>query len=345
MKVSVIVVSHSRRDLLEKCLQSLFLQDYPWVEVVVVDNGSQDDTLEWLQRQDRPGLKVVRLDRNLGFTGGNIQGLRAAEGEAIALVNNDAWLEPDWVSKMVAGLEKDPEVGSCACRILDGANPAVLDSAGHMLVTSSRIFERGKGRPAEAFDQEAYVFGPSGAAALYRREMLAEVGFLDEAFFFNCEDVDLSFRAQLCGWKCLYVPSAVARHLGNASHEVLGHRATFLWSRNSELVWLKNMPKGLLWRYLHHKVLQEFASFLKIAFKGSRPLAFLGGKLAVLPMLPGILRERGRVQGGRKLRSRGLRPVTVSYYWWERELFMLKLRRMGLWGSREASVPRTKTAP
>jgi GT2 family glycosyltransferase len=311
--VSLIVVSHNRRELLKTCLESLFKQDYGPIEIIAVDNGSSDGTAAYLKSLGKR-VKAIWLNENLGFTGGNGLGYRLAKGAFIGLINNDARLHPDWVRRMVAAMKQDPQVGSCASRILSERNPLVLDSAGLQLISSSRGYERGKGEPADSRSCQEYIFGISGAAALLRRAMIEDVGFLDESMFFNCEDFDLSFRAQLRGWKCLFVPGAVAVHEGMASHRFLKSRLMFYWARNCEIVWLKNTPTGFLLAHLHHKVAQEFLTLCRTALSRRQFFAYVAGKLAVLPLLPEILRARHSIQSQRKVGYRYLKSLTVPLF-------------------------------
>ena len=151
-----------------------------------------------------------------------------------------------------------------------------MNSAGDGLTTAGVGFNRGLGQNAAQFDASEPVFGACGAAVLYRRRMLEEIGFLDEDFFLYDEDTDLNFRAQLAGWKCIYVPSAVVYHVANATAKRLSDLHVYYHTRNLEFVWMKNMPLGLMLRFAHHKVIQELGSFVTFACDMGNGVLFFG---------------------------------------------------------------------
>ena len=130
------------------------------------------------------------------------------------------------------------------------------------------------------------MFGACGAAVLYRRRMLEEIGFLDEDFFLYDEDTDLSFRAQLAGWKCVYVPNAIVYHKGNATTGRLSDTHVYFHTRNLEFVWIKNMPGGLMLRFIHHKVVQEIGSFFYLCVRHGKWATFFKAKWDALKMAP-----------------------------------------------------------
>src|SRR5262245_28469949 len=194
---SIIVVNWNRAQLLNDCLRSLSRQSYSNFEIIVVDNGSSDGSVS-LVKESFPLVKVVELAENKGFTGGNAAGLKVASGNFIALVNNDVRAEQDWLERLVEPMLDDAHIGSCASKlIVDGSE--LIDSAGDGLTTGGVGFNRGLQLERDHFSAPELIFSPCGAAALYRRSMLQEIGFLDEDFFLYDEDVDLGFRAQLAG--------------------------------------------------------------------------------------------------------------------------------------------------
>lgn len=309
--ISIIIANLNRKDFLSECLASVQAQDRRNWELIVVDNGSTDGSREFLEAYPHP-IKTVYFERNTGFTGANIAGLKEAEGDYIVLLNNDVVLSPDWLSLHALALDSNPAAGSTASKTLRYDDPSIVDSAGDGVTTSGRGFKLGEGHEPTPMDSERWVFAASASAVMYRRAMLEETGFLDPRFFFNCEDTDLSMRAQLLGWKCLYIPEATARHRVHGSYGVLHGRAIFYWSRNSELVWLKNMPSSLFWRYFHHHVIHEVGAFVKNLHHIGQSVQVALGKLAVIPLLPHALKERRRIQGSRRISDRqfesGLAP-------------------------------------
>ena len=305
--VSVIVVNWNRARLLQECLCALSRQSYSNFEIILVDNGSSDDSVS-LVKENFPAVKVVELAENRGFTGGNSAGLEVANGDFIALVNNDARTDRDWLKKLLQPMLADPSVGICASKlIIDGTE--VIDSAGNGLTTGGVGFNRGLGTDMQHFSVSELVFGACGAAALYRRSMLAKIGFFDEEFFLYDEDIDLSFRAQLAGWKCKYVSDAVAHHKGNESSERLSDLHVYYHTRNLELVWMKNMPGGLILRFLHHKLIQEVAAFGYLCLRHGRWKPFFRAKRDVIRMLPNLSKKRREVQRRRRVSNKYLKRI------------------------------------
>ena len=219
----------------------------------------------------------------------------------------------------------DPTVGICASKlIIDGTE--AIDSAGNGLTTGAVGFNRGLGTDRKNFSISESIFGACGAAALYRRSMLEEIGFFDDAFFLYDEDIDLSFRAQLAGWKCRYVPDAVAHHKGNATSERLSDLHVYYHTRNLEFVWLKNMPAGLMIRFLPDKLIQELAAFGYICLRHGAWKPFLRAKRDAVRMLPSMLKKRRDVQRRRKVSNRYVKQILTPIF--DREYLMRKARQM-----------------
>lgn len=323
--VTVIIVNWNGQALLRECLESLRRQTFRNFEVVLVDNASTDGSADFIQQQF-PEAKLVRLEQNRGFAGGNIEGLRAAKGEYVALLNNDAVVEPDWLAEMVAVMDADARVGICASKLVNYYDPAQIDCAGDGCATSGHGYKRGNGRAAELYQTKEYIFGACAGAVLYRRAMIDDIGFLDEDFFIQCEDTDLNFRAKLMDWKCVYVPTAVALHRVSTTIGKLNGLAIYYSARNEEYVWLKNMPAALMLRYLHHKVIQEFAALLYFCFKRGQWRPFLTGKRDALRALPQLLRKRRAIQQRKRVTNAALaRELTPLF---ERSLMREKLTKL-----------------
>jgi hypothetical protein len=297
---SVIVPSLNGRHLLPHCLDSLVRQSYPEVEVIVADGASTDGTAELLDVR-YPSVRLLTLRRNLGFAGNVNAGLRAARGEVLCLLNNDARAEADWVAACVETLAAHPEIGSVASKVLY-ADGRTINSAGDLVCRDGAARQRGNARvDGPEWDVCTPVFGASGGAAAYRRGMLADVGLLDEAFFMYLEDVDLAFRAQLRGWACLYQPAARALHVGGASGG--GSLESFYNGRNLIRLLAKDLPTGLVPRLLPAIVgfqVQRAREALA-AWRGAAARATLRGQLAGLAELPRHLADRPPVQHRRRV--------------------------------------------
>ncbi|MBI3935304.1 MAG: glycosyltransferase family 2 protein [Acidobacteria bacterium] len=225
--ITVTIVTHNSELSLIRCLDSVLAQDWPALEVIVVDNDSRDGTRQLLARYESSELvnfRVIHNDENRGFAAGQNQAMREACGEWILALNPDVLLKPNFVSCLMQAGSQDTAVGTVCGKLLRALpdlaipeNPE-MDSAGIYFTPTFRHFDRGMHQPdRKEYDIPAYVFGATGAAAFYRRKMIQDVmiegEFFDEDFFFSREDADLSWRAQLLGWKCLYAPSAVGYHV------------------------------------------------------------------------------------------------------------------------------------
>jgi GT2 family glycosyltransferase len=311
-KVSIIVVNWNGERFLKDCLGALSNQSYADYEIILVDNGSTDNSV-CFTRDKFPAVKIVALKENKGFTGGNTAGLEIAQGAYIALVNNDAHPHQTWLENLIQPMLKDRTIGICASKLIFD-NPQTVNSAGDGLTTAGVGFNRGLGRNAADFNVPEPVFGACGAAVLYRRRMLDEIGFLDEDFFLYDEDTDLNFRAQLAGWKCVYVPTAVAYHVANATAKRLSDLHVYYHTRNLEFVWIKNMPFELMLRFGHHKVIQEVGSFCYLCLRHGKWGPFFRAKRDALRMLPLMLAKRKKIQIRRRVPNRYVRSTLRSMF-------------------------------
>ena len=301
----MIVPTLNGAHLLPECLDSLVAQTYPDVEVIVADGASTDSTSDLLGRR-YPSVRLLRLRRNEGFTGNVNAGLRAAQGDILCLLNNDAQAEPEWIAACVDTLQRTPGLGSVASKVVY-SDRVTINSAGDLLGRDGSAQQRGAGQPdGPRWDVPGPVFGASGGAAAYSRAMLADVGLLDEAFFMYLEDVDLALRAQLRGWGCAYQPLARVYHRGSASAG--GQLASYYNGRNLIRLLAKDLPADLLPRMLpgilRYQTRRARAALR--AWRGSAARATLRGQLAGLAGLPAHLAARPPVQRRRRVSSEAL---------------------------------------
>ncbi|MCA1644943.1 MAG: glycosyltransferase family 2 protein [Chloroflexi bacterium] len=302
---TVIVPTLNGAHLLPACLDSLVHQSYPNLEVIVADGASTDGTVALLAGT-YPRVRLLRLRRNAGFAGNVNAGLRAARGDILCLLNNDAQADPDWVGECVETLLEQPALGSVASKVLF-ADRGTINSAGDVLGRDGAPRQRGAGQPdGSAWNSSGPVFGAMGGAAAYRRAMLADVGLLDEVFFMYLEDVDLAFRAQLRDWGCQYQPRARVYHLGSATGG--GQLASFYNGRNLIRLVVKNLPDELVPRVLPGFVRYQArrARAALGAWRGSAARATLRGQLAGMANLPRHLADRPAIQGGRRVSAEAL---------------------------------------
>ena len=324
MAVSVIVVNYNGEKWIGRALQCLINQKLQALEMIVVDNASRDQSVA-LIRRDFPMVNLIEHPTNAGFAGGNLVGLKAAKGEFIALLNSDAFPEPDWLACLLKAMQSNPEVGTCASKlIVDGTN--LIDSAGDGCTTALKGYKRGELEHKDQYNESAYTFGACAGAALYRRAMIDEIGFFDEDFFLIHEDTDLNFRAQLAGWKCLYVPDAIVHHQVRSTIGNHSDLAIYYSNRNADLVWIKNAPLWLMLRYLHHKLLLDIGSFIFFGIRKRRLKVFLKAKQDVLKLLPLMLKKRRQVQAMKKISNKELAGLLTSI--WKKGYWRLRWRRI-----------------
>jgi hypothetical protein len=269
--VTIIVVNWNGREWLEDCFDSLVSQDYQQIKLILVDNGSEDGSVQ-LIRARYPETAIIELDRNYGFAQANNFALKAADSEYIALLNNDMIARSDWLTALVRAIERYPEAGSAASKLLYHSRPGIIDRAGDVYTRAGAGHLRGRGHAAGCFDRLEWIFGACGGASIYRRRMLDDIGGFDPDFFLIYEDVDLSFRAQLRGYKCLYVPDAIAYHRVSRSIGYDSPVSVYYGHRNMEWVYIKNMPSALMMKTFYMHLLYILMSFSYFSLRGlARP--------------------------------------------------------------------------
>lgn len=294
--VSIIIPNFNGRHHLQKCLDSLVTSavDFNY-EVIVVDNASKDDSVSMI-KENYPHINVIRMDRNYRFAKACNEGIKVSRGKYISLLNNDTEVQPDWLQELKNALDHRPEVSSCASRVFFYDEKGMLDSVGDCyMITGSAQKIGHRVRGIDKYLEPRLVFGASASSSIYRREMIEKVGLLDEDLFFGQEDVDLSFRAQLMGHKCLYVPTAVVYHKVSATIGYLSERYVYLSQRNIEFVFFKNMPFPLLIKYLPLHFIYNLGALVFAARKG-RLFTYLRAKGVFLFHLNSLLKKRREIQ-------------------------------------------------
>lgn len=242
--VSVVVVNYNGRHLLSDCFRSLTQQSYRNYEIILVDNGSKDDSISFM-KEHYPNVRIVQLSSNIGFAGGTNAGIKEAKGEYILTLNNDTCVFSDFIEKLIRPMMQEPFVGMCASKMIFPDKK--INSTGICISRSGAAWDRGGFEQDHGqYDHEEEVFGPCAGAALYRKTMLDEIGLFDEDFFAFMEDVDLAFRARLSGWKCMYVPTARVVHFHGGTAGFRSDLSIYYGNRN--LLWyvVKNFPKKTL---------------------------------------------------------------------------------------------------
>lgn len=292
--VSIIVVNWNGKHLLEPCLVALAAQTCRDFELIVVDNGSTDGSAEWLANC-QPEVRVVALDSNRGFSGGNNAGLALARGELIALLNNDAEVEPGWLAALVEVMAAQPDAGACDSKVFFHNRRDRLWAAGGDYSIAGGVAHRGYLEDGQGLTRPAEVFIAIACAAIYRRSALDHVGLFDEDFFSGYEDVDLSFRLHAAGYRVLNMPQAVAYHRVSETARVDSDFYVYHGQKNVLYTFLKNMPGRLLLKYWPLHLAYTLGALAYFARRG-RLGAALRGKLAVLRHWGALVEKRRAVQ-------------------------------------------------
>jgi len=298
VRATFVVVNYNGEKFIAKCLESISRQSYRNFEVVVVDNGSNDRSLEIVNDfAIKLEMEIIRNSKNLGFAKAANQGIKRADSEIIALVNNDAFLDEKWLEEIVKACKNDASAGIFASKILFPNGR--INSAGHIIYRGFAVMERGFfEKDLGQYDFDCYVAGACAATAAYRREMLEEIGLFDEDYFMYNEDVDLSLRAILLGWKVRFVHKAVAWHLHSASTGFLSDFSVYYNSRNWVWSILKNIPTRILIKEMPFFFLRNLTSIAYFCSKGK--FSILKSKIDALKEIRKILKKRKELQKRKK---------------------------------------------
>ncbi len=313
--ISVIVVTWNRRELLRAALESLQAQAGVEFEVIVVDNGSTDGSVEMINSffTEFP-LRLIRNSDNRGFCAANNQGIAVARGQFVALLNNDAEAEPNWLYELCRAGDERSEIGMVASKILVHEDSARIDKVGHLIYPDGQNRGRGSGEVDRGqYDHSTDCLWPDGCAALYRKAMLDEIGGFDEDFFAYADDAELGLRGRIAGWDCVYAPGARVRHHRGTTLGLASFRRLVLIERNRVLLAAKLFPWTLLLLNPLYYLLRLSAGILA-GIKGQGEtkrypglrgklrmgLALLRGDAEAILMLPRILMKRKEISRFRK---------------------------------------------
>lgn len=308
---SVIIPNWNGRSHLPECLDSLQRQTFKAFETIVVDNGSTDGSAD-LVRTQYPEVTLVTLPENRGFAGGVNAGIRIARGEYMALLNNDTAVDVGWLHALRQATLEYPDVWLFASKLVNYFDRSLVDSAGDGMDLDLGPYKIGDGESVEKYDKSGLIFGACGGGASYRRALLDKIGLFDEDYFAYYEDVDLAFRANWAGHRCLFVPGAVIYHkIGGtaAARPDAQQRFAVMTRRNLFMLIVKNYSLGLLLRHgfaiLSLTALRKIGILLdgKIPWRRRLSEIFLP-ELQFLRRLPSILNKRRAVMRLRVLSDR-----------------------------------------
>jgi GT2 family glycosyltransferase len=318
--VSIIIVYWNNAEYLRRCLGCLLLQTFRDFEVLIIDNGSFDDETDKLKQEyAQLALHIERLSVNKGFAWANNLGAKIARGTWLALLNTDAFPNPDWLENILQAANRHPDFSFFSSRQIQFNQPDILDGSGDEYHISGLAWRRFYNYPAENYGlHEEEVFSACAAAAIYNRDDFLKAGGFDESYFSYFEDVDLSFRLRLAGERCLYVPQAVVQHIGSASLGKTSDYAVYHGHRNMVWTFFKNMPGVLFWLYLPLHILANFLFVVSFLLK-RRGATIVRAKMDAFYHLPAIIRKRRQIQSSRKAGIREIWQVMnreiLAPYW------------------------------
>lgn len=311
-KVAVIVPNWNGADFIVPCLKSLEQQSLK-PSIIVVDNGSQDSSVQIMKSKFK-NIELLEFLDNAGFAGGVNRGIKKAikdKYEFVALFNNDAVADKNWLKNLVLAAGKHKKVGIITGKLMS-ANKKHIDSTGDLYSTWGLPFPRGRDQLDKGqFNKPGFVFGASGGASLYKTTMLKTIGLFDEDFFAYYEDVDISFRAQLAGWKVWYEPEAIAYHAtGSTSKNIKGF-ATYQTFKNQPLLLIKNIPDKLMLKILPRFML-AYLSISLSSLIGRRSWPAFKGFCVMLYLLPKKLKERRSIKNSSQTDTKYIESILID---------------------------------
>lgn len=287
MKATVVIPNLNGAGWLKDSIESIWAQTMQDLELIVVDNGSTDESLAIAQSyQGRPGYTLIQNDTNTGFSHAVNQGIRVAKGEYVALFNNDAFAEPDWLENLIAAAEQDGRIFAVSSLMIRHFERELADDAGDYVTLLGFACKRGDGMKASRYQKPGRVFSACGGAALYRKSILDEIGLFDETFFAYYEDVDISWRANSLGYKNVYCPTARCYHICGATTGAVRYNPfkSIQSGRNSILLPYKNMPILMLLLNLPFLVFGYLLKAAMFRLRGFGPAYGQGFKEALKTM-------------------------------------------------------------
>jgi len=294
VRIRIVVLNWNGRRWLEGCFGALAHEQRPDVETVLVDNGSTDDSVAFVQARF-PWVRIHALPSNVGFAHGNNEGAAGATADYLVFLNNDTIVTPGWLRALVAPADADPGVGLVASRVVFMEPANTVDSAGDGYLRAGGAYKIAHGQPDAVAGSSGEVFGACGAACLIRRALFEELGGFAAHFFMVYEDVDLSYRARLAGARVAYAADAVVRHAGSASLGRVSAEAVYYGQRNLEWTWIRNSPARVLVRSAFAHLAYDVAAAAVYARRGMLG-PWLRGKVAALRGLPKALADRRVIQ-------------------------------------------------
>jgi len=316
-KTSVIIPNWNGQELLTDCLESLYKQSIKDFEIVLVDNGSTDHSVEWVMK-NYPEVIVISLAKNFGFAKAINEGVKTVNTKYVVFLNNDTQVAKDWLKSLIKCADNHPEVISVNSKILNFYHRKIIDGVGIQINEVGQAksvgwqqIDRGQ------FEKEQYIFGATGGASLFRREDFIKLGMFDKNYFMYSEEVDFAFRAQLQGYQSIYCPKAKVFHKHKATSKKLPQHVEYWQFRNMMATIIKDFPAGILfkkWRWL--KIILVYYNTVFYQLKNGFFWPPVLTKLWLTIHLPRLLMDRWKIQQSRTVSNEYLeqflqdKPIT-----------------------------------
>ncbi len=292
-KITIVIPNYNGVHFMEPCLAALEEQSCQDFDILVVDNGSSDGSVEWLKERDIP---AIFLDKNTGFSGAVNTGIRAAKTPYVILLNNDTEPEPEYVEELLKAIEQSPRIFSVSPKMIQLYHKDLMDDAGDMYSIMGWAYQRGVGQETSRYNRPCHIFSACGGASIYRRKVFDEIGLFDELHFAYLEDIDVGYRAKIAGYYNRYCPTARVFHVGSGtSGSKYNSFKVKLAARNNVYLNYKNMPlpqllvnslpimAGIVGKYAFFKKIGFEKDYLAGVWEGIRTLK----KTRKVPYQPG----------------------------------------------------------
>jgi GT2 family glycosyltransferase len=312
-EISVIIPNWNGRPYLEKCLSSLKNQGFPSYEVIVVDNGSTDGSVQFIQNHPLKA-RVIAFKENKGFVKAVNEGIQRARGRYVLLLNNDVEADPRLLRHLHEAITASDDADFFACRMMDFRRRELIDGLGDGFPRKGKAFRIGHGtKYGPPFNRRRRVFGACAGAAFYKKALFERVGLFDEDFFAYHEDADWNLRANLMGYRCFSLPQAVVYHIGSSSTGSLINEFTVFYNiRNMINVIAKNMPTGLLVKYLPRILWGQVESFFRYCVLGGYWRPYFTGLFDAMKLSGRMVKKRAEIQGKRSISDSQLEQLFIA---------------------------------
>jgi GT2 family glycosyltransferase len=317
MRLSILIPNWNGIKFLHKCLISLRDQTCQEFEIIVVDNGSSDGSIDYL-KNNFPEVKIIHFEENRGFAVAVNAGIKAALSQTVFLLNNDTEVDKECVCEILSALERYPDDSFFSCKMINFYHRDILDGAGDCLPRNFNPFRRGQfWKNAPEFEESLQIFGACAGAAVYKKNALVEIDYFDEDFFCYYEDVDVSIRLQLAGHKCRYLPKTIVYHIRSAtSGSTLNPFIAKCLARNKILMFIKTITIPL---FFNNFGILAFGEVMRVLYflKDGFIKEYCAGLIEAVLLMPSALRKRRIIMKSVKVTNKYLQKIMIESEKWD----------------------------